>query len=200
MSHLEILAFYIDFTLLNSEQNGDDLLRCKNEEFVSGSVFHLYNHAIDAYQLFYDDRDYDFFILSLNIQLEKIPCSVFAYCLMPNHFHLLIRQDSDKKLYKALNTAFISYAKYFNKKYDRKGPIFRSPLQHIKVNNKTYLIQLCKYIHLNPVYADLVNEPHEWFYSNYLEWINKRESKLFTKEVFDLCSLNPEKYIMLVKS
>ena len=158
-------------------------MRCKKEDFVAGSIFHLYNHVIDDFQLFYDDRDYDFFLFNIKYQFGKRPCSVFAYCLMPNHFHFLVRQDNDIKLYMALNYAFISYAKYFNKKYNRKGPIFRSPLQHIKVDNNIYLIQLCKYIHLNPVYADLVNEPQDWIYSNYMDWINDKNSKLFVREV-----------------
>ncbi len=175
-------------------------MRCKCEDFRVGSFFHLYNHVIDDLSLFYEDQDYDFFLLTISQQFDKIPASVFAYCLMPNHYHFLLRQDSDIKIYRAFNYAFISYAKYYNKKYGRKGRIFRSPLQHIEVKDQTYLIQLCKYIHLNPVYANLVQEPDEWIYSNYKEWIKKRTGKLFTNEVHEKYFPDPVKYIKFISS
>lgn len=165
-----------------------------------GSIFHIFNHVIDDYSLFYDDQDYDFFLLTINIQLSKVPASVFAYCLMPNHYHFLIRQDSDIKIFKAFNYAFISYAKYFNKKYNRKGPIFRSPLQHIEVKDQAYLIQLCKYIHLNPIFANLVNKPEEWIYSNYMDWIKKRNGKLFTSEIREIYFPDPNNYVQFINS
>ncbi|MEA3391372.1 MAG: transposase [Candidatus Marinimicrobia bacterium] len=175
-------------------------MRCLYDDFKSGSIFHVYNHAIDDLSLFYDDQDCEFFLVAFTKQLEKIPASIFAYCLMPNHYHFLIRQDEDEKIFRIFNYAFISYAKYFNRKYERKGHIFRSPLQHKEVNDRTYLIQLCKYIHLNPVYADLVEEPEDWFYSNYREWIGQRNGKLFAKEIYQNLFPGPQDYITYVNS
>ena len=175
-------------------------MRCLKEDFISGAIFHIYNHAIDDYLLFYDDVDYDFFLHTLNKNIEKIPASVFAYCLMPNHYHFLIRQDSDEKIYRIFNYTFIAYAQYFNKKYNRKGPLFRSPLQHKAVSNQEYLIQLCKYIHMNPVSANLVENPGDWIYSNYLEWIKERNGKLFTKEIHEKYYPDPEAYKVYMTS
>ena len=141
-------------------------MRCLHEDFVEGATFHIYNHAIDDYNLFYDDEDYDYFLNIFENNLKKVPASVYAYCLMPNHYHFLIRQDSDVQVYRLFNYAFVKYALYFNKKYDRKGPIFRSALQHKLVDNNTYLLQLSKYIFMNPVRANLVNHPNKWPFTN----------------------------------
>ena len=91
-------------------------MRCTLEVFTKGSIFHIFNHVIDDYLLFYDDEDYNYFLITLEKQLEKFPADIIAYCLMPNHYHLLIKQNSDKKVYKMLNYALISYVRYFNKK------------------------------------------------------------------------------------
>ena len=148
-------------------------MRCISDDFVEGSIFHIYNHAIDNYDLFYDDEDYDYFLNIFKNNLSKVPASIYAYCLMPNHYHFLIRQDSDIQVYRLFNYSFIRFAIYFNKKYNRKGPIFRSPLQHKIIDNNIYLLQLCKYIHMNPVRKDLVSKPENWIYSDYNDWINK---------------------------
>jgi putative transposase len=175
-------------------------MRCVDEDFIFGSIFHIYNHAIDGQLLFYDDQDYDFFQVSIDKQLEKIPASIIAYCLMPNHYHTLIKQDDDDKIYKIFNYAFISYARYYNTKYYRKGHIFRTPLQHKIVKDKTYLIQLCKYIHLNPVNAGLVELPEEWMFSNYRECINTKGKNYFNKVLREVSFPNGQDYASFVKS
>ena len=175
-------------------------MRCLNDDFQANSVFYIFNHATDDQLLFYDDQDYEFFLIALGKQLDNIPASIIAFCLMPNHYHFLIRQDSESKIYKIFNYAFVSYARYYNRKYERKGHIFRSPLQHKKVSNQLYLIQLCKYIHLNPVYAGLVEEPEEWEYSNYKKWINQRDELFFTKDIRNKYFHNTDDYILFLNS
>jgi putative transposase len=147
-------------------------MRCSEKQFKPGSTFHIYNHVIEDYDLFYEDEDYNYLLNLFEDNLKKIPASIYAYCLMPNHYHFLIRQDSDVKIFKLFNNSFISYAKHFNHKYSRKDPIFRSPLQHIKVDNDLYILQLSKYIHLNPVRKELVDNPEDWEYSDYKRWID----------------------------
>jgi putative transposase len=147
-------------------------MRCSEKEFRPGTTFHIYNHVIEDYDLFYDDEDYNYLLNLFEDNIKKYPASVYAYCLMPNHYHFLIRQNSDVKIFKLFNCSFISYAKHFNHKHSRKGPIFRSPLQHIKICKDTYLLQLSKYIHLNPVRKELVDNPEDWPYSDYNRWID----------------------------
>lgn len=173
-------------------------MRCLHQEFTKGRVFHIFNHAIDDFMLFYDEEDYNYFLSIFEKKLDNIPAAIFAYCLMPNHYHFLIRQESEKEIYKLFNFAYISYARYYNKRYNRKGHIFRTPLQHINVNSKIYMLQLCKYIHMNPVYANLVDKPEDWTYSNYLEWIKKRKGLLFAEDFQQKYFPDPQRYIEFV--
>ncbi|MFA6618665.1 MAG: transposase [Candidatus Neomarinimicrobiota bacterium] len=174
-------------------------MRCTEKDFQPEAIFHIYNHSADGYDLFYDDEDYDYFLQLFEKYLKKIPGSIFAYCLMPNHYHFLIRQDSDFKIFKIFNYSFIRYVHFFNEKYNHKGSILRSPLQHIKVDNDFYLLQLCKYIHLNPVRKELVDNPEDWLYSDYNRWIDKDHTAKMSFANPDKY-LNPKQYVKFVNS
>ena len=139
--------------------------------------------------MFYKRNDYILLLKKLKSILELYPASIFAYCLMPNHFHFLIRQDGDIPVYRIFNNLFSYYVQVFNKLHNRKGRLFRGPLQHKLINKEEYLIYLCQYIHCNPIKAHLVNDLKEWEFSNYPEWIGNRNGKLFCdallKEYFE---------------
>jgi len=128
---------------------------------------------------FRENKDYTQFLKPFKKSVKEIPSSVYAYCLMPNHFHFLLRQNSKIPLYKIFNKILSSYVQKYNLKYNRKGSIFAHPLQSKLVVDEEQLITLCQYIHLNPVKARLVEEPDEWEFSNYKEWISVRSDELF---------------------
>jgi putative transposase len=175
-------------------------MRCLNSDFKEGMIFHIFNHSIDDLRLFYNEEDYEYLLQAFVKRINKIPAGVFSYCLMPNHYHFLIRQESACELYRLFNYTFISYTKYYNKRYNRKGPIFRSPLQHKMANTKAYIIKLSKYLHMNPVYANLVDKPENWPYSNYLEWINERKSELFVPDIRLKYFPDPQKYKQYIEA
>ena len=104
---------------------------------------------------------------------------------LPNHYHFLIRQDDEKPAYRIFNDVFSSYVKHYNFKYHRRGTLFSGALQHIHIKKENYLIALCQYIHYNPKKAKLVNNLLEWEFSNYPEWIGKRNGKLFNNELLN---------------
>ena len=158
-------------------------MRCKKEEFVKDAVFHLYNHAVDDLLLFRIRDDYIYFLNKFKKVLPKYPASIYAYCLMPNHFHFCIKQNSEKPIYRIFNDSFASYALHYNSKYNRNGTLFQGHLQHKKVNQDKYLIQLCKYIHYNPEKAGLVEELSGWEFSNYPEFIGIRNGVLFDRKL-----------------
>lgn len=105
---------------------------------------------------------------------EKYPSTIFSYCLMPNHFHFLIQQDSEKPLYELFNHSLSSYVRHLNARLKRKGPLFQSKLQHVRVTDEKYLIQLVMYIHNNPRKAGLVNNLKDWKYSNYNNFMERK--------------------------
>jgi len=158
-------------------------MRCRKEDFIKGEYFHIYNRSISPFKLFIERDDYLWFLKKFNEKLELYPASIFAYCLMPNHFHFFLRQDSDKPIFRLFNETFSPYVRHYNFKYKRRGSLFEGALQHINIKEDRYLIYLCQYIHYNPQKAKLVTSLVDWEFSNYLEWVGKRNGKLFNNEI-----------------
>lgn len=131
-------------------------------------------------------------------RLEHFQVSIIAFCLMPNHYHFLLRQDSDNPLRNFIQSLFNSYSKAFNKMFGRTGTLFESPFKAIHIDKHNYLIHLCRYIHRNPLDARLVDDLQNWKYSNYLEWIGKRSSLLVDLEFVKNNFKNSEEYIKFV--
>jgi putative transposase len=104
---------------------------------------------------------------------------------MPNHYHFLFRQDGDTPLSKLVGVLFNAYVQAVNRQQGRTGTLFEDRFKHIQVDKETYLLQLCRYIHANPVNAGLVTSPDEWPYSNYGEWIQTREGSLVDHALVD---------------
>ena len=124
--------------------------------------------------------------------------AVIAYCLMPNHYHFLLRQDGEQPAGSLPQLVFNSYTKAYNKCYGHSGTLFEARYKAKYVNSYPYLLQLCVYIHSNPVKDGLAAEPQDWPYSNYKEWICLRRGALvdhdFVREHFD----TPQAYADLI--
>jgi len=123
---------------------------------------------------------------------------VIAYCLMPNHYHFLLRQESDEPLSKFMQMLFNAYVQALNIQQGRTGTLFEGRFKHKCVEQWEYLMALCRYIHRNPVKAGLVAKPEDWAYSNYREWIGTRNGalvdRLFVQDHFP----SAEEYIRFV--
>lgn len=147
------------------------------------TYYHLYNRGVEKRNIFIDDQDYAVFIGLLKRHLDAKPSvgsqgreyewlandiEVTAFCLMPNHFHLLLYQieiDSVTKLLRAVCSAYVSY---FNDKYGRVGPLFQGKFKAIKLNNSGYLLYLTRYIHRNP--PDFMR----WEWSSLSYWLGEK--------------------------
>lgn len=110
----------------------------------------------------------------ISLYSDELAVKMIACCLMPNHYHFLLRQASSNSAGLLAQRVFNSYTKAYNKAYGRSGTLFEAPFKAKKVDKDEYLRHLCWYIHTNPVLADLVDDIEEWPYSNYLECVNKR--------------------------
>lgn len=141
--------------------------------FAPGSFYHVYNRGTDKRVIFKDIEDYNRFTQLLyicnsnkaidirSVLRSGTPLfeydrgnqlvSIGAYCLMPNHFHLLISPIADTGMSTFMNKLGTSYSMYFNKKYDRSGGLFEGPFKATIADSDTYLKYLFSYIHLNPV-------------------------------------------------
>jgi REP element-mobilizing transposase RayT len=154
----------------------------RNISFLPNQYYHIYNRGAHKLEIFRAASDYRFLLQLIKNRAEKYDISVIAYCLMPNHYHFLFRQNSDTTISSFIQAVFNLYSKAFNRKYCHSGTLFERSFQAILVNQTEYLLHLCRYIHRNPLDAGMVKHPAEWEFSNYLEWVKKRTGKLVDME------------------
>jgi len=156
----------------------------KRPDFQPGSYYHIFNRGAHHRSIFKDQENYLFVIRKIKQYSIQFDLSVIAYCLMPNHYHLLIRQNGDFKASMLPQLVFNSYSKAFNKRNNHTGTLFEDSY-HIKVIEETsYLLHLCRYIHGNPVKDGVVADPADWEFSNYREFIGTRNGSLFDPGFF----------------
>jgi REP element-mobilizing transposase RayT len=158
-------------------------------QFAQGQYYHVYNRGIEHQPIFREEENYEFLLRRIKEYASALHIAIIAYCLMSNHYHLLLRQDGDEPVGRLLQRVFNSYSKAFNKRYDRKGTLFEGPYRAIHVDRESYLLHVCRYIHANPVKHGWVDRLEQWPYSNYHEWIGVRAGTLvdraFVQEHFE---------------
>ncbi|HQF40787.1 MAG TPA: transposase [Candidatus Paceibacterota bacterium] len=147
----------------------------RNIEFAVGEYYHVYSRGIDKGLIFKDQNDYYRFVKLLYLLNNTDPVNVFkesrgkrygeifynkrgeplvgvgAYCLMPNHVHLILREISEGGISAFARKLFTSHSMIFNKKYKRVGPLFQSRFKARHIDNDDYLRYLFAYVHLNPI-------------------------------------------------
>ncbi len=119
--------------------------------FQKDAYYHVYNRGNRKLNIFIQNRDYKRFLERLREYKDKFNVSILSYCLMPNHFHLLLKQETEKPITFFMLRLCTSYAKYFNIKYDQVGSLFQGPLKAKLIDSDEYLLQLSRYIHRNPI-------------------------------------------------
>ena len=149
--------------------------------FVPDVYYHIYNRGNNCEAIFFEPDNYLYFLKKVKTYLVPV-ADVLVYCLMPTHYHIVakVRQTSEVSL--AMMKLSVSYTKAINKKFQRVGVLFQGQFQAKTVVNSTYLLNLCRYIHANPVKDGIVADISQWQYSNYLEWIGERGGTLVNRE------------------
>ena len=146
--------------------------------YVPGHYYHFYNRGAHRTSIFHEEDNYIFVLRKVKSYCSSLALAPVAYCLMPNHYHLLIRQDGEDRAGLLPQRVFNSYSKAYNKRYEHSGTLFEDNYRVVLVEDKAHLLHLCRYIHANPVKHGLVPDLAEWPYSNYLEWIGERNGTL----------------------
>ena len=144
---------------------------------VPGEYYHLYNRGNNRQNIFFERENYLYFLKQFRHVVAEETVYVVAYCLMPNHYHLLVYLREDG-LSKAMQRFTMSYTNAMNRRYGRCGSLFQGRFQTIHVDSDAYLLQLTRYIHLNPVRACLVQRPEEWEFSSYCDYVGLRRGTL----------------------
>lgn len=144
----------------------------------------MYNRGNAKADIFSHPEDYRFFLRRLesclfpereiNYRGTLLPSGSFtliAYCLMPNHFHFLIRQNGDISTGQLMRKLCTSYSMYFNRKNDRVGHVFQDQFKQAHIDTNSYLVWLSAYIHANPVVANMVRGADQYPWSSYHQYM-----------------------------
>lgn len=150
----------------------------KSRETSETGIYHVMLRGINRQNIFYDIYDYELFLKLLKKlthlederhQLLLPRCIIYAYCLMPNHVHLLLR-EKEEPLASVMKSIGVAYAWHYNKKYQHLGSIFQDRFRSEPVNTDAYFFTLMRYIHQNPIKAGLVKEVREYEWSSWHEY------------------------------
>ncbi len=155
-------------------------------------VSHITQRAAGKEPLFLEDGDYLTMLGLLKEIANKCILRIYAFCLMPNHIHLLLSPE-EKNLYDAMRDLFSRYAMKFNRKYERKGHLFAGPYRQAVCLDDSYLLAASLYIHLNPVKAGFVSDPQNYRWSSCRLYYDDHAPKSFINSDFILGLLSDSK-------
>ena len=167
------------------------------EPLSPGNYYHIYNRGIDSCNLFKEADNYEHFLGLYDKYISPV-AETYAWVLMPNHFHLLVRVKEEEEIEapstpdrvwnpvrgkvgtpsQQFSKLFNSYTQAFNKRYSRHGNLFERPFKRKLIDNEWYLKQVILYIHNNPVHHRFCDHPVEYPWSSYLTCISVKPTKL----------------------
>jgi putative transposase len=162
------------------------------------TFYHVYNHGNGNERIFVNSNNYSFFLSQYKTYITPIADS-YCYCLMPNHFHFLLKIKSESELIttfsksgtleklisKQFANLFSSYSQAFNKQQSRKGSLFMKNFKRKKISDEQYLKKLVHYIHSNPIESGLCEKLTDWKFSSYNALLSQKQTMLQKAEVLD---------------
>jgi len=181
----------------------------RSEKLQFGETYHILNKAIANEKLFISANDYFYFLQKL--ERFVLPwIDILSYCLIPNHFHLLVTikeidkisekllrlkdndEDQEKLIIQSFSNFFNSYTKSYNKKHNRQGRLFLYPFKRILVDDDDYLTYVINYIHRNPIHHGITNNYSTWKYSSYKAFLTDSPTKVNREYVLKLFGTKEE--------
>lgn len=172
---------------------------------VNGEIYHIFNRGVEKRNIFTDRRERARFLETLiyyqqanqsikfsqatldkkkNISDKKL-VEVISYCLMSNHFHFLLKQLEGNGISTFISLLINSYTRYFNTKNERIGPLFQGPFKAVRIESDEQLLHITRYIHLNPVVGYLAENPQDYEWSSYLDYLGLRTDGICKKEIIE---------------
>jgi putative transposase len=155
------------------------------QPLLPDQYFHIYNRGNNGENIFIEEMNYQYFLHLISKHLLPV-CDVLAYCLLKNHFHLLVRTKDgliEKNISKAFSNLFNAYAKAINKAYNRTGSLFQTRFKRILIAEESYLINLILYVHFNPEHHHMVDDFRSYKYSSYSDYLEPETSFLKKEDI-----------------
>ena len=197
----------------------------KKPTFINNEIYHIYNRGVDKRTVFLENSDYiravhDLFefndknpaqnvcrrvgvpMFEVELRTDKKPrkllIEILAFCLMPNHYHLLVRQKINDGIVNFMQKLGTGYTNYFNKKYERAGSLFQGRFKAVLIDQESHFIHIPYYIHLNPLdliapewregeikdYKKAIKFLESYHWSSYLDYIGKKNFPSVTQRKF----------------
>lgn len=144
---------------------------------VSGLLYHVMARGNNGQEIYSEKKDYEVFLEQLREARQRYPFYLYAYVLMPNHFHLLL-EVMELPTARIMQSLLTGYVRRFNRKHRRKGHLFQGRYKAIVCDRDSYLLELVRYIHLNPLRARLVRRPADWQWSGHGEYLGTSKNGL----------------------
>jgi REP element-mobilizing transposase RayT len=147
----------------------------KKRIWYPGATYHVMSRGNRRYSIFKDDWDYEMFIECLRNVKEQYDFKIHSICLMTNHFHMIV-ETGNTEIWKIMHKMLLSYAASYNMKYKLTGHLFENRYIGQIIEDDTYLLEASRYIHLNPVKAQMVRDPLSYKYSSYADFVSCRDN------------------------
>ena len=163
-------------------------------ELSSTGFYHIFFRGINHQSLFEESNDFNFFLSTLTSLKNDLCFELHAYCLMPNHVHLLLKESVNGDISLIMKRLLTRYVMYFNKKYERSGALIANRYKSIPVALDQYFIPLICYIHQNPIKAGLVKNIEDYSFSSYKDYL-KRDG--ITNTAFSLGLIDRDEWLRL---
>ncbi len=196
----------------------------RKDKFIEGETYHIFNKSISNYGIFKDLDNaqrflnvveyYNNLIVTKSFSeftkrkafnykniiypIEFTHVKVISYCIMPDHYHFLLKILKSETFSKLINTIEDSYTRYFNIKFHRKGPLWQNSFKSVEIRSNEQLLHVSRYIHLNPTTNQLVDRPEDWIFSSYKDFIT--DETILKKYMKEISIDNIDDYKIFVKN
>jgi len=173
----------------------------KSTPFIPEKIYHVYTHAVENENLFRQRENYNYFLTKYREYIPQV-VDTFAYCLLPNHFHFLIRvkseneimnflkhkhatkgeEDLSKKVSQQFSHLLNGYSQAYNKMFKRRGTLFMSRIKRKEINDDHYFSRAIGYVHVNPIKHRFVKDYSAWEFSSYSQYIGEENHFILKEE------------------
>lgn len=154
----------------------------RKEKLIPGEYYHLYNRGVDRNNIFFEPENWEYFLDRLHHYFTPQTSQLVAYCLMPNHYHLLLQIKIEDFGRKVMHPFSITYTKAINKQQNRVGSLFQGPFQLRQIKSHDDLLHLTRYIHRNPIEAGFTKTLEEWTFSSYHDYLDPPKDNLINTD------------------
>ena len=157
-------------------------------QLLAGAFYHVTIRGNDRQRIFRDSADYRRYLAELKTCCRAHHCLLIAYALMPNHVHVVI-QDQTTQLSKCMHALHLGYTRYFNSRHQRIGQLYQGRFHSRYIDRDAYLLEVTRYVHLNPLRAGLSDRPIDYAWSSYLAYLDPEiamREEVYPQLIWDL--------------